>query len=329
MATYPNGVSILTLAECKSLNNISVTTYDTYISSMLPIVERSIEDYCRRRFCTYSWTQWITMDREIMTDNWPINNVLLIGNPYDVVLITDTTNSYNFNIVQTTSNNITIDGAFIATNTATLVTSSFAFATYTTIGALKTQVEATLSGVTFAYQDNPTPITFSTLSTLTLRNGSGKTLTAGINLFDATTGNPLGNVYRINDNSDRIIMNPNYTSSSYSLSSGSYNGPYTTGYNNIDGGNYGREFYQNQDTLLIYNAGYSTTNMPATLKWVVASIIRDVMSLYDVDGNGSYKGLMKSETLGDYSYTLGDGASLANIINRYAEQLDFWKKKNI
>jgi hypothetical protein len=326
---YPVTSEIVTLAEVKSMDNISVTTYDTYISSMIPIVCRSVEDYCRRRFVASNWTQWITMDREIMTDNWPINNVLLIGNPYDIVLISDTTNSYNFNVVQTTSNNITIDGAFIATNTATLVTTSYLFSTYTTIGALKTAVEGALSGVTFAYQDNPTPITFSTLSTLTLRSGSGKTLTAGINLFDATTGNPLGNVYRISDNSDRIIMNPNYTASSYSINNGYLNGPYTTGYNNIDSGNYGREFYQNQDTLLIYNAGYSTSNMPSTLKWVVASIIRDVMSLYDVDGNGSYKGLMKSETLGDYSYTLGDGASLANIINRYAEQLDFWKKKVI
>ena len=328
--SYPGTTNeIVTLAEVKALDNISVATYDTFISALIPTVSRSIEDYCRRRFVLSNWVQWCTIDREVITDNWPINNVLLIGVPYDVVLITDTTGKYNFAVMQQTSNNINLSSGLVVTDTQALTTTAFSFDTHKTLAALKTIVESTLTGVTFAYQSNPTPVDWTKINTLTLRNGSGKTLTAGINYFDVTTGAPVGNVYRISDNSDRIIMNPNYVSTSYSLYSGNYIGPYTSGYDNIDTGNYGLEYFQNQDTLIVYNAGYATADVPQTLKWVVASVINDIMSIYDVQASGVSKNIYSGETLGDYSYKLDPKANIPEILNRYAAQLDYYKKKCI
>jgi hypothetical protein len=277
------------------------------------------------------------MDCELMTDNWPINNVLLLGVPYDVVLITDTNNIYNFNVTQVTSNNIQLDAKFTATNTSTLVSTDFLFSTYLTLGTLKTAVEAALAGVTFAYQSSiPSTITAANINTLTLRSTSGKTLYAGLNYFDLTTSNSVGDVYRISENSDRLLINPNCAAVSHNLSSNQYSN--YNGYSNIDSGSV-IDWYNETDLLVVYDSGYTTANVPQELKWVVASIISDLMALYDVQSSGIYKGLKKSETLGDYSwsmggnginqYGLGDTASLPGLIMKYHDTLDFYKKKCI
>lgn len=324
--SYPNNQTIATLAEVKSYSNITSASYDTFINAYLPVIDRAIENYCRRRFLSSNWIQWVTRDKELITDNYPINNILLIGIPKDVVLITDTNNIYNFNITQTSSNNISIDGAFKATNTSTLVTTEFLFSTYTTLGALKNAVEMALVGVTFAYQANSTPLTYANLNTLSLRAGSGKTIYAGINYFDQTTSTSLGDVYRISDNSDRLVINPNLAEVSHLGNFGL--GMYSAGYSNIDSG-YTLNYYNEYDIMVIYDAGYTTANMPQELKWIAASVIRDLMSLYDIDSSGGYKGIMKQENLGDYGYSLDPNANVSQLLNRYADQLDYFKKKCI
>ena len=329
MAIYPNSQSIVTLAECKALNNISVNTFDTWLNVTIPTVERSVEDYCRRRFCNYTFIQWVSMDREILTDNWPINNVLVIGNPHEIIKINDPSNSYNFSVLQPTSNNIAVDARLVVTNTSTFVTTEFLFSTYLTVDALKTAVESTVSGVTFTYQNNPTQVPFTTLNTLCLRPSNGKTLYAGVNYFDQSSNTSIGDIYRIGDNSDRLIFSPQYTSGSKSLYSGNYIGPYTTGYTNIDSGSYSFETYNNTDMMIVYNAGYSTSNMPSTLKWVVSSIVGDLMSIYDIQSSGVSKSIYRSETLGDYTYLLDTQATISGIIDRYASQLNLYKKKVI
>lgn len=325
---YPNSQTIATLAEVKALNNIGVSTYDAFINSYLNPVDRAIETYCRRRFLNATWTQWVSKDKEALVDNWPINNVLLIGVPEAVVKINDTTNSYNFTITQPTSNNISIDAKLIVTNTTTFITTEFSFATYTTLGILKAAVELALAGVTLDYQTNTTPLSYANLNTLTLRPTSGKTIYAGLNYFDQSTNTSLGDIYRISDNSDRIIFNPNFISASYFNSTSSQLGPYTTGYSNIDTG-YSFESYNNADILIVYSSGYTTANMPQELKWVASSVIKDILSIYDIESSGVAKNIYSSENLGDYGYTLNKDATIANIINRYSAQLDYYKKKCI
>lgn len=337
MASYPASNEIVTTAEVKAYNNITVATYDTFLANIIPTMSRAVENYCRRRFCKYTWIQWISISREAFTDNWPINNVIMIGVPYPAVLITDTNNVYNFNVQQTTSNNINLDGRFIATNTTTFVTTEFDFATYPTLGALKTAVEGSLSGVTFAYQTAPASLVFANCNCQTLRTGNGKTLYTGMNYFDSTDSTPVGDVYRLSDNSDRLIFNPNFTTRNSAWYNGQYMGPYTTGFSNIDSG-YGFETYNEQDLMIVYDAGYTTTTVPQELKWIVSAMAMDVMSIYDIQGNGVYRGIYESERLGDYSYKLGtvtgvggtyNMLGISNIINKYAPMLDFYKKKNV
>lgn len=318
--SYPGSNELVTTAEVKALSNITVATYDTYIGSVIPSVCRAVETYCGRKFLLNTWIQWVSKDREIFLDNWPINNVLLIGVPYACFTITDTSNKYNFVIQQPTSNNPNTVARFVATNTETLAVTEYLFSVSTTVGALKTAVEAGLVGVTFTYETAPSTITFANLSTSSLRMTSGKTVYIGVNYFDQTSGTSIGDIYRISDNSDRLILNPNYADVSYFLTS---NYPYT-----MDAG-YVLDYYNESDTLVIYNSGYATADVPADLKMAVSLIISDLMAYYDIQGGGGWKGIYKSETLGDYSYTIGDGSFIWQLVHKYHDILDHYKIKII
>jgi hypothetical protein len=331
MAAYPGSNELITATEAKSLMNISVSTYDTFINANIPVISRAIENYCRRRFLDSQWTQWTMMDRELMLDNWPITNVYFVGNPQACIKITDTTNKYNFTVTQAQAENLNIVSKFTVTDTTAFTSTDFLFATYTTIGALKTAVEAAVVGVTFAYEQDPPTMTFASQNTLLLRQSSGKTLYCAINYFDASASTALGDVYRISDSSDRLLLNPAYAEVGHSFYSGNYQGPYTTGIDNMDTGWAWTplDWYMNADTCVVYRSGWTTAQVPQELKWVVASILKDLMSLYDLESSGVYKGIYRGETLGDYSYTLDGNAKIPQLLDRYASQLDYFKKKVI
>jgi hypothetical protein len=327
--SYPGTNDLITTAEVKALTNITASTYDGFITGIIPTIRGAIESYCRRRFLLNTWIQWCQLEREILTDNWPINNIMMVGVPWSAVLINDTNYIYNFNITQPSSDNPYIDSKFTATNTQTFIATDFLFSTYPTLGALKTAVESALTGVTFTYQNPPpTMADFSGISTLSLRPTSGKTIFAGINYFDQATNTMLGDVYRISDLSDRLLFNPNFIVGS-NLYTGNYCGPYQSGYNNIDSGNWATDWYSIQDTMIIYSSGYTTALVPLELKWIAANIIIDLMNVMDMFSSNISKSIYDSEKLGDYSYKLATTANLPLIIERYAAQLDIFKKKII
>jgi hypothetical protein len=144
------------------------------------------------------------------------------------------------------------------------------------------------------------------------------TLYAGINAF-VNAPQPIGNIFRISDNSDRIFLNPNNTEVSRVLN-------YIGTYNNIDSG-YALDYYNDYDVMIAYNSGYTTAQMPQELKWIVASMIKDLISLMGADSSGKYIGIYQSEGLGDYNYKIDPEANLAKVIDRYSSQLDYFKKK--
>jgi hypothetical protein len=331
---YPDSNEITTLAQVKSLNNITVSTADTFITAMIPVIGRAIEYWCRRRFCKSNWIQWYPVQRELILDEYPINNVLLVGVPYTAFTITDTNNLYNFNISQANSRNLNIVSKLSVTNTQTFAVTDFLFSTYTTIGALKTQVENDISGVTFTYGTLPTTITIADQNTLTLRACSGKTVYFGANYFDQFSNAGVGDIYRISDTSDRLLLNPSYANSSVF---NRYYDQFATGYGNID--SYApQDWYNPDDIMVVWNAGYTTAEMPQELSLVATAMINDLIALFDVLGDGSYKGIYQSERLGDYEYRLWDvsgGASnedamIADLIqHKYAIALDRFRKKSI
>ena len=319
--------TLITLAEVKANSNISLTTTDAFINSLIPNVTAAVENYCRRRFGKYTWAQWFPVNQEIMLPEWPINTVLYVGIPITAAKITDvngTNSNYTFTITQPNSRSLNIQGKFTVINSTTLVATDFLFSTYTTLGALKTAVEGATAGVTFAY-DTAYGFNYANINTQTLRSGSGLTIRCGYNVF-TLNGIQLDQVYRLSDTSDRLIFNPNMCQTSGLYSYGF--GQYSTGYANIDSTE-PLDWIQTEDCLVVWDGGYATTDVPMELKWILSSIIRDILSLYDADSTGQYKGIYDSESLGDYSYRLGANAKFPEIIERYSKQLDLFKRKVI
>ena len=323
---YPTA-ELVTLAEVKAANNITVATYDTFISTMIPYVCRSIESYCRRRFAKYTWLQWYAPNRELILDEWPINNIILLGVPYTCFTITDTSNLLTFSVSQENSRITSVTSKFTVSDATALTATEYLFSTYTSLGALKTAVETAHPTVTFTYETTPTTVTFATINTKTLRPGSGKTVYFGSNYFDQTSGTITDDVYRISDNSDRLYLADCWFDCSFWPD-------YNTTYPNSD-----VISYNGNELLVVSDCGYAQADVPPELKWVICCIINDVMAIYNIMGTGSYSGIYKSETLGDYSYALWDAdknpnGTSSSVINdlinsRYAGSLDIFKKKVI
>ena len=326
---YPNSNELLTIAEYRTLTNTAnPTTYDSFITGQIPAVARAVETYCRRRFLQNTWTQWCSINYQLIADNWPISQVFLIGVPYPCFTITDTSNNLAFSITQANPNNLNVVPKFSVVDQSALTSTDYLFATYTTVGALKTAVEAAHATVTFTYQSLPTTVTMSNVSTLTLRPTNGKTVYFGANYFNQTTSSPIGDIFRLSDNSDRIFINPNYCTTS-SLFIGGLS--YSYGYGNVDqNSSMNYDYYPPDDMLLVYQAGYITSEVPTDLKMICANILKDIVTLYDLDGSGVYRGIFDSEGLGDYNYKIGTDSNIGKLIDtKYASALDFYKRKVI
>ena len=324
MAYLSNSTDLVTLAEVKAINNIALTTTDTFITALIPSVCRAVENYLRRRLVKQTWAQWYPVNQEVILAEWPVNNILYVGMPIQVFTVNDSTNSYTFSITQPNSRSLNVVGKFTAVNNSTLVVTDYLFSTYQTLGALKTAVETTLAPVTFTYTTNANVVSYSAINTMTLRASTGYTFDCGYNVFKIN-GVQQNQMYRLSDTSDRLIFNPNMA-----VTSGLYQygfGQYSTGYASIDSTE-PLDWLTTEDVLVIWDAGYATADVPSELKWIISSIIRDILSLYDADGNGSYKGIYKSEMLGDYQYTLFPEANLSALINeKYSKSLDYYKRK--
>ena len=301
MAIYPASQEIMTVAEVKAQIGIPVatTTFDIQIASWIPVVRSQMEMYCDRKFLKWNWQQWFEYDRAIILPQYPVNNILHLGTPVAAISITDTSNNLQFFVNQPDSSNYTAIPKFVVTDSSDFTTTEFLFSTYTTIGDLKTAVEAAFATVTMAVSTAPVP-DFSTMNTLRLRRGSGYTIYASIQ---------QNVLYRIDDNTQRTLIIPQNV---------------IVQFNALD-------YWFETSLLIMWEAGYTPQeNVPQALQFIVSSIIRDMMSLYDLDSSGVPKNIFKSETLGDYSYTLDPSSMISNLINeKYAAQLEIWRKKSI
>lgn len=300
---YPNSQEIMTVSELKGMIGIpaATTTYDAQLAIWLPIVREQVEMYCDRKFLKYTWSNWFEYDRAIILPQWPVNNVLLLGTPCVAIQITDTTNIYQFNVSQPDSVNYTVVPKFTVTNGNTFATTDFLFSTYPTLASLKAAVELAYPGVTLTLSTAPIP-DFTQMSTLCLRRGSGYTI------YGAIRQNVL---YRIDDQTNRTLIIPQNV---------------IVQFNALD-------YWFETSLMVIWEAGYDPAvsgGVPSALKFIIASIINDMMSVYDLQSSGVSKGIYRSETLGDYSYSLDPTSMISNLINdKYAQQLEIWRKKVI
>jgi len=84
---------------------------------------------------------------------------------------------------------------------------------------------------------------------------------------------------------------------------------------------YATDFCTDINMYVVYNAGYLV--MPLDLQMVCADIVRDMSYI----NSASVTGIYKSETLGDYSYTLADQTQINELIfTKYSQTLDLYVK---
>lgn len=178
-------MSILTLADYKTLTGTTVATNDALITALLPVAQSNIETYCDRLFDTTRYGEWFkfTGDRHIVLPQYPVTSIMFLGYPATVANIVIASGSYNIEVTKT---GVTV------TNDANFAQDTYLFAANTTLALLKTEIE----------DDYPAIITvnietgYTTMNSLLLQTGSGNTWTGAVRLDSQA---------RMLDRSDRIF----------------------------------------------------------------------------------------------------------------------------
>jgi hypothetical protein len=289
---YPNNLYLITLAELKAYTGITGTSNDTLLTNLIHSVSDAVEVYCDRRFIKWNWAQWFRYERELVLPEWPVNNILFIGTPVVSIVVTDSADKYNFNISQTNPRNPTIASGLTVTDGQTLTSTSFSFDTYTKLSTLKTAVEAAYPSLTLTLSSSPT-YDYPNMNTQCLRTGTGLTW------YGAIRQNVM---YRIDDQTNRILTIPEDV---------------TIQWNALD-------YWFEVCLLVIWESGYDSSSVPTGLKQTISNICRDYLSMSKIPSSG----LVTSETLTNYSYTLSSSAKIFDIINvNYKNDLEFYRKK--
>lgn len=295
-AQYPGTqAEIVSLAEIKSYCNISSSDYDSFITSYIPIVRDQIETYCDRRFLKWTWQEWFPYNRSIMLPQYPVNTIMFMGTPVMAVNVVDPDSKYSFDIKQTNGVNPSIMPKLTVIDTQAFTTQDYDFSDYTTVAALIAQVNIDYPNLVFTVSTSPS-YDFNNMNTLSLRAGTG------LNWYGALRQDVL---YKIDDATNRNLLVPENV---------------TLSFNALD-------YWFETALNIVWDAGYTQAQVPGTLKMVVCSIFRDIMSIYDVDGSGTYRGIYNSETLGDYSYSIGNFSKIGELVTqKYASMLQPYKK---
>ena len=282
--------TLISLAEYKAMMGVSSTADDTTLNSLIPACEEAIQTYLDRRLGRNIGIEWYEYDRAIPLTQWPCNNLLMIGTPVNAVTITD----YSASPVSLSFNTTKQDmrnpqiPGKFTVTTEQFVQTDFLFSTYTTLATLKAAVEAAFPTVTFAVASG-----YDQLNTLLLRNGSGNTI------YGATRQQVL---YRIDDITQRTLIIPQNV---------------IVQFNALD-------YWFETSLCVVWDYGYALADVPKGLKLTTACIVRDYLKI----GKMPASGLVKSESIKNYDYTLFDHAKIYQIITEnYVKDLEAYRKK--
>lgn len=284
---YPNNQTLVSLAEVKSLTGLTSAS-DASINALIPSITEQIESYLDRRLLKYNWYEWHHYNNQILLSQYPVNNILRIGTPTQVISITETSGVYNFNVEQADSTNTNITPSFIAVNLGSFAVTEFSFDTYTTLTDLKVAVEAAIPTATLDIT-----VGYETQNTLCLRSGSG-TKIYGVTKQDV--------LFRIDDACNRTLTIPSNVSIQF----------------------HSLDYWFETVLFVAYSAGYTSATTPAGLKLIISNIIKDTLNINSL-GSSS---LLKSESIKNYSYSLFDSSQISTLINtKYATDLEPYRKK--
>lgn len=291
---------ILTLATYKGLTGTTSTANDTLISNLIAPVQDQIENFCDRKFDSADYFEWFPYTANLFVKQFPINYVKYFG--YSAYVAQFDSDDYNYQITPT---------GIVVTSSLTFTSTTFLFATYTNLTLLKTAIEAAIPAITLTIQTG-----YETMNYRLLKLGTGKQV-YGAEKFDITTSVD-------NSESNFVQLQPGI-GDAYPIAWGIVN---------------------DRPLLLIYNGGYAYADMPKGLQLICANVIKEIVSSLTAGGSGSNSsgsgitGIYRSESIGDYSYTLADGettndgntisaADVAKFVSKFSDDLWFYKKKII
>jgi len=175
------------------------------------------------------------------------------------------------------------------TNDATFAQDTYTLATNTTLTMLKTEIEDDYGpNMSLTIETG-----YTAMNSLLLRTGSGKEWTGAVRL-DTNT--------RFIDRSDRIIEF-------------AYNTPFVMSYTN--------DYIYNDELFIMWNAGYTAATMPSDLQMACSMIIKDYLAISKI----ADLGLIKSQTITNYSITYADQNLISDLVKKYSGILDPYVKK--
>ena len=276
--------ALTTLAKVKTYLGIANTDSNTILTRIINSVTAGIENYCGRKFKARAYT----MERQ----DGGGSNFLYVNN-YPIISVervaTTTTGALQIKCTDT--------GAYSATASITRSSGSL---------PANTHLKLSILGGSNAGDNSLALATYTTLTTLA---AAGTALTGWdvsvVGDYGAWASTELIIIGSSECKGTTLTMEVPYERlSNYLIDQEEGSIFYGIGFS---------EAYKN--VYLDYNGGYAT--IPADLEQTAIEIISDVFESRGINAN------LKSEKIGDYSYTLGD---IQTAVASKADQLAIWKR---
>ena len=280
---------------CSITSTISNDSNQVLIeNTLIPIASNTIENYCDRLFTEqnyYEWTQSCNYFGFYYPLQYPVTKLYSASNP-DILCTINNGNDINI-IINNTS--LSIYDPITTTNTEYLFTS------YSNVSTLFTQAIIDYPTLEVTYNTNYTNVQGVKCELLMPDTKMVNTNNTDVVIYAALQQKEAKMI-------DQGIMLTGTTTNLPTMISSTYDA--ALNYN-----------YGNPQTCIIYKAGYNP--IPQDLQYVCAKVVQDML----VQSLGNQSTGMRSESIDNYSYTLQDGVSLANLVGtKYSDSLQKYRR---
>lgn len=284
---------LTSVATVKSWLGITASTWDTQLAALVAGVDEEVKRYCNRNFetCVRVYKTVLERDREIVLDETPVQVISYCATGSSCLLELSYSGS-NFSAYIRSGPT----GVASLTLVAGMASSKLTIGATDTLADLVTTVNAVIGWTASVPTGTSTYPANCLLDQATgdAESGSTITLVGAINPVMLTRGEAEG-IYRLGRDA------------------------WADGWAHLpsDGGTYpGR-----CGTLVVqYTGGYDAADIPAGLTLEVIKICCDAWRDFPTSS------AMKSETIGDYSYTKFDQAVICNAIGPHMAALDLYRR---
>jgi len=284
LSTTIDTYALTSLAQVKAYMGITSTANDATLTRLINSVSAAIETYCDRQFVSRAYT----LERQDGNGQ----NIIYVKN-YPIISIervaTSTAGALQIKCTDT--------GAYSATCSVTRSSGSLPANTHLKLSILGGSNDG----------DNSLALgTYTTMTTLAAAanalTGWSATVVSGFAAYASTELIQIGSSECLS--TIRTMEVPDTRLDTYSIDENEGSIFYGSGF---------AQWYKN--IYLDYNGGYAT--IPADLEQIAVEIASDVYASRTINSN------LKSEKIGDYSYSLGE---IKTAVSSKADQLSIWRR---